>query len=57
MNFDKILDYLKENLSEDRFKHTMGVAETAKELAKVYNCDCEKAYFAGLLHDIAKEKL
>ncbi len=56
MNFDKILDYLKENLSEDRFKHTMGVAETAKELAKVYNCDCEKAYFAGLLHDIAKEK-
>ncbi len=55
MNFENILNHLKENLSEYRFKHTIGVAETAKELALQYKFDSEKAYLAGLLHDCAKE--
>lgn len=50
----EILDWLKENLSEERFIHTLGVAETSKELAELFNQDVEKAYIAGLLHDCAK---
>ena len=52
---DKIIDYLKQNLSEKRFAHTMGVAETAKSLAKVWGEDCSRAFVAGLVHDCAKE--
>ena len=56
MNSSCVIDYLKSNLSEKRFEHTMGVAKTAVELAKIYSADAEKAYLAGLLHDCYKEK-
>lgn len=46
---------LKENLSEKRYQHCLNVADMAKNLAKIYNVDEEKAYVGGLLHDIAKE--
>lgn len=49
-----ILSWLKENLSEERYSHSLGTAECAKDLAKKYNLDEEKAYTAGLLHDCAK---
>lgn len=52
---DEIIDYLKNNLSEIRFNHTIGVAETAKSLARLWKADCQKAYIAGLIHDCAKE--
>lgn len=55
MNNERIIDYLKNNLSDYRFRHTIGVAETAKELASIYGENQEEAYLAGLLHDIAKE--
>ncbi len=54
-NIDEITKYLKENLSEIRFAHTMGVAETAKSLAKRWGADEHKAFLAGLVHDCAKE--
>lgn len=38
-----------------RFNHTMGVVETAKDLAVIYGVDSYKATIAALLHDIAKE--
>lgn len=49
-----INNWLKENLSEKRYNHTLGTADCAKELAKKYNLDPNKAYIAGLLHDCAK---
>lgn len=52
--YNEKLDWLKKNISEERFLHTLGVAETSKELAKMFNLDQEKAYLAGLLHDCAK---
>ena len=52
---DEITEYLKENLSEIRFAHTIGVAETAKSLARRWGADEHKAYLAGLVHDCAKE--
>lgn len=52
---EKIINWLKENLSEERFIHSLSVAETAKEMAKEYGLDETKAELAGLLHDCAKE--
>lgn len=49
-----INNWLKDNLSDERYIHTLGTAECAKELAQKFNLDPEKAYIAGLLHDCAK---
>ncbi|MGN0019023.1 MAG: bis(5'-nucleosyl)-tetraphosphatase (symmetrical) YqeK [Candidatus Gastranaerophilaceae bacterium] len=51
---EEIKIWLKENLDEERYLHSLGVADCAKELAIKYNLDAEKAYLAGLLHDCAK---
>lgn len=55
MGIDDIKEYLKENLSEKRYKHSIGVAEEAVRLAERYGSDKEKAYITGLVHDCAKE--
>lgn len=49
-----INNWLKENLSEKRYNHTLGTANCAKELAEKYKLNPDKAYVAGLLHDCAK---
>ena len=54
INEKEILTWLKENLSEERFNHSVGTAECAEKLAEKYNLNKEKAYIAGLLHDCAK---
>ena len=55
MNYtNDILKWLKSNLTEERYQHSLGTAECAKELAKKFNEDENKAYAAGLLHDCAK---
>lgn len=41
--------------SEKRFKHTIGVVESAKLLAEIYNVDSEKCELAALLHDVTKQ--
>ena len=51
---DFINNWLKENLSEERYFHTLGTANCAKELADKFNINPDKAYIAGLLHDCAK---
>ncbi|MDE6679132.1 MAG: bis(5'-nucleosyl)-tetraphosphatase (symmetrical) YqeK, partial [Ruminococcus sp.] len=38
-----------------RYIHSLNVAEECKKLAIKYGEDPDKAYFAGLLHDICKE--
>ncbi len=52
---DKIINWLKENLSEERFSHSVGTAKMAETLALQFAQDAEKAKLAGLLHDCAKE--
>lgn len=54
MNYTKIQEWLKENLNEKRYIHTLGTANCAKELAKQFGLNQDKAYLAGLLHDCAK---
>lgn len=51
---EKIEKYLKENLSDERYLHTLGVRDCAIELALRFNIDVKKAEIAGLLHDCAK---
>ena len=51
---DKIA-FLEQRLSKKRFQHSVNVARAAKQLAAKYGEDQEKAYFAGLVHDICKE--
>jgi len=53
-NKEYITNWLKNNLDEERFKHTIGVAVCAEQLALKYGLDTQKAYLAGLLHDCAK---
>ena len=54
MDYTKILEWLKNNLNEKRYIHTLGTADCAKELAKQFKLNQDKAYLAGLLHDCAK---
>ncbi len=46
-DIDKIKAYLKENLTESRYIHTLGVIETAKALANINKIDLEKAEIAA----------
>ena len=55
MNYDEIYKTIKEKISEKRFNHIIGVVETAKMLANLYNEDIEKAMLASILHDSARE--
>ncbi|MDX9801414.1 MAG: bis(5'-nucleosyl)-tetraphosphatase (symmetrical) YqeK [Spirochaetia bacterium] len=52
---NRIDSYLKANLSENRYRHCLSTAETAKQLCGIFSLDSEKGYLAGLLHDIARE--
>ena len=54
MNAEYIKEQLKNCLNSERYEHTLGVADCAVELAKLYGLDEKKAYLAGLLHDCAK---
>ncbi len=42
-------------LTDHRYTHSLGVVETAKKMAEVFNVDIEKTEIAALLHDCAKQ--
>lgn len=48
------LKRLKEELGEERFKHSLRVMESASKLADHYGIDRDKAEVAALFHDCAK---
>lgn len=52
---EAVLPELEQRLSEYRYAHSLGVAQTARNLAKVYGVDRESASLAGLLHDWDKD--
>ena len=54
MDREKKIEWLKEHLKKNRFKHSLAVEETAGELAERFGLDVEKARRAGLVHDSAK---
>lgn len=42
-------------LTGERLEHSEGTAREAEKLCKIYNADPEKGFFAGMVHDIAKD--
>jgi predicted HD superfamily hydrolase involved in NAD metabolism len=52
-NIEKIIEELK-NKDKFRFKHSIGVMETALELSELYDADVERMKVAAFLHDYAK---
>ncbi|WP_409251438.1 bis(5'-nucleosyl)-tetraphosphatase (symmetrical) YqeK [Bacillus sp. SCS-153A] len=54
MERDKALSLVKEQLTEHRYEHTLGVMETAIELAERYGVNRDKAELAAIFHDYAK---
>lgn len=54
MDYTKYKKWLETNLDEERYEHSLGVAECAFELAKRFGQNEEKAYLCGLIHDCAK---
>lgn len=53
-DISKIKKELAKELDTKRYEHTLGVAYTAACLAMRYDCDMNRAYLAGLMHDCAK---
>ena len=51
----EIEQYITENLSLKRRTHCENVAIEAVKLAQAFGGDADKAYFCGMVHDIAKE--
>lgn len=51
---DYIKNWLSANLNQERYEHSLGTAECARELAEKFGLDEEKAYITGLIHDCAK---
>ncbi len=45
---------IKEKLDDYRYNHSLCVADEARRLALKYGADSDRAYLAGLLHDITK---
>lgn len=54
MTEDEMLLKLQQSLTKHRYRHSLGVVQTAVELAQVYGCDMDKCHLAALLHDCAK---
>lgn len=51
---EQILEYISEDLDSKRVRHTLSVADYARNLAEIHGIDAEKAYLAALLHDCTK---
>lgn len=51
----EIREYIEDKLKPDRFRHSIGVMETARELAVRYGEDPDRAQLAGILHDCGRQ--
>jgi len=49
------LNLTQKMLSKQRFEHSIGVAKSALYLGRKYGVDPDRAYLAGILHDIARD--
>lgn len=55
MKIDEAVLLVQSQLTSKRFEHTMRVAQTAKELADLYDVDVKRVELAAILHDLAKD--
>lgn len=54
-HFLYIEEHLERKLSEKRFIHSKQTGNIARRLARNISFSGKKAYFAGIMHDLAKE--
>lgn len=54
--YREYVQLIEGRLSPRRFIHSMNVAKECVELAQKYGGDPQKAYLAGVLHDVMKEE-
>lgn len=54
MEREKALKLVKEQITDHRYQHTVGVMETAISLAELYEANVKKAELAAIFHDYAK---
>ena len=52
---EQYIEIIRQRLSDYRFRHSLCVAEEAKRLALLFGANPDKAYTAGILHDIMKD--
>ncbi len=52
---EELKEIMRDRLSKKRYIHSLNVADESRKLAKKWNEDQDKAYLAGLLHDICKD--
>lgn len=52
---DRINEDIKNELSEKRYNHSIGVMKKAEELAKIYGVNINIAKLVGIAHDIGKD--
>jgi nicotinate-nucleotide adenylyltransferase len=55
MTDEQYSEILRGRLTEKRFHHSLEVAKEARRLAEKYGADPDRAYTAGLVHDIMKD--
>ena len=53
---EEFMNEVRRNLGDYRFIHSLNVAASSVELARRFGADEKKAYTAGLLHDIMKDR-
>lgn len=51
---ESLLAQVRAQMNEKRYQHTLGVAQSARELAEKYGADPDKAELAGYVHDYCK---
>lgn len=54
MTIEQMRKKLKNELTEKRFNHSIGVMDTAVQMAQHFGADVDKTAIAALLHDCAK---
>ncbi|ASP28063.1 nicotinic acid mononucleotide adenylyltransferase [Spiroplasma corruscae] len=54
-NLMYLYERLESRMTQERYFHSLNVGRYSLELALLNNCDLNKAFVAGTLHDIAKE--
>ncbi len=47
--------FAKAHVKPSRYEHSVRVAQTARKMADLYGYDADKAYLAGIGHDICKD--
>ena len=55
VSIETLTERVRERVSPERWAHIQRVAELARAVAEAAGADGERAYLAGLLHDVARE--